>query len=349
MKAVALGLALMAALPASATAVSARDGLREVTVQFPAGRTGAAIRGRIRGRESVLYRVGAEAGQVMSVTLAASNGSTYFNVYEPGRGPGDEALAVSETTPELNRFRGPLPTSGVYTISVYLYRGAARRNELSDYTLTVDVTPKAVDLGAPVSHDFADGLAGGPDYWEVRGVRAGDKLNIRQSPSARAPIVTSVDNGASLRNLGCRMVEGARWCRVETAGDRLTGWAAGRFLAEGTAPAAAPAQATIGDAKVPGTSFNATGAIPCARRAGQPSTSCRFGVVRNGGGNAAVTVFWPDGGARVISFRGGAPVSFERQSGDADTTLSVTHNADLFLITIGAERFEIPEAVASGG
>ena len=39
-----------------------------------------------------------------------------------------------------NQFDGLLPDDGVYTIRVFLYRAAARRNEASDFTLTVGVT-----------------------------------------------------------------------------------------------------------------------------------------------------------------------------------------------------------------
>jgi hypothetical protein len=114
----------------------------------------------------------------------------------------------------------------------------------------------------------------------------------------------------------------------------------------GAARAAAPAG---GDAVVPGTNFSATGSIPCAREAGQPMANCRFGVARSGSGSARVTVFWPDGGNRIISFEKGIPASFDQSQADGDARLSFNRNADLFLITIGAQRFEIPDAVVSGG
>lgn len=114
----------------------------------------------------------------------------------------------------------------------------------------------------------------------------------------------------------------------------------------GPTKAASPAS---GDALVPGTKFNATGNVPCARSAGQPMNSCRFGVVRTGRGSAQVTVFWPDVGNRVIVFEKGIPSSFGRSQADGDASLSYNRNADLFLITIGAERFEIPDAVVNGG
>ena len=223
--------------------VMAQD-TRTLDIRLPPGSTGTSVRGRIVGSESVLYRLGAEAGQTLTVSLQASNGATYFNVYAPGKGPGDEALANSgmdgPLVPEMNRFKGELPQSGVYTISVYMMRSAARRNETSRYTLRVDIPAKAGALDKPVQNDFADGLAGGPDYWQVAGVAADDKLNIRSSPSAASPILARVGNGVGLRNLGCRMAEGSRWCRVETLGDvHVAGWTAGRFLVEGSGPAPA--------------------------------------------------------------------------------------------------------------
>ena len=95
--------------------------------------------------------------------------------------------------------------------------------------------------------------------------------------------------------------------------------------------------------------FNATGKIPCARYAGQPMNQCRFGVVRNGRGNGVVTVFWPDGSNRVIFFENGAPASFDQWEADGDVRMTVGRNVDLFIVTIGAQRFEIPEAVINGG
>lgn len=94
------------------------------------------------------------------------------------------------------------------------------------------------------------------------------------------------------------------------------------------------------DARVAGTRFHATGTIPCARTAAQPLARCRFGVVRHGPGAAEVTVFWPDGGTRAIAFAGGRPTG---------AGLTARKDDDLFRIGIGTERFEIPEAVVTGG
>jgi hypothetical protein len=83
------------------------------------------------------------------------------------------------------------------------------------------------------SDDYADGLAGGPDFWEVHGVARGDRLKVRRGPSAREHVVTDLDNGAVLRNRGCEIHGGQRWCRISMRDDpSVHGWVAGRYLRE---------------------------------------------------------------------------------------------------------------------
>jgi hypothetical protein len=335
----------------AAIAAQARD-IRTEQVRCKGGQTSTSIKGRIVGYESVSYVLGAEAGQTMTIALNPSNLATYFNVYEPGKKPGDDALANSGITgpmiPDLNKFKGRLPGSGEYTISVYMMRSAARRKEVSRYTLDISISALGDTTKLPpVRNDYADGLQGGPDYWDIRTKNADAKVSIRVSPSAAAKVLGNLAGGTVVRNLGCRMAEGRRWCRVETLrAPRMSGWTAGEFLRESSyAGTAARGQ----DARVPGTEFHATGNIPCARHAGQPMRSCRFGVVRTGRGNGTVTVFWPDGGNRLIFFENGAPASFDQSEADGDVRMTVGRNADLFTVTIGAQRFEIPEAVINGG
>lgn len=216
-----------------AGAAPAQD-IRAEVVRFVPGETGATISDRITGYDTVVYSLGAEAGQRMRIELEPTNLQTYFNVYAPGSGPGDQALAVSQFTSELisdlNVFDGTLPTSGIYSISVYMMRAAARRDETSDFTLSVSVTGA---LGDVVEGDFADGLQGGPDFYQVS--VSGGGLNLRADPSTGAAILTRLNNGETLRNLGCRMAEARRWCRVATASG-AEGWASGDFLVEGSDP-----------------------------------------------------------------------------------------------------------------
>lgn len=231
---------------ASAIGALAQD--KTVDVRFPAGAFGTTINDTVVGRDAVLYKVGAEAGQTMSVALSSNNLATYFNIYAPGNGLGDEALVIGELTDPLNSWSGVLSMSGEYTVSVFLFRAAARRGERSDFTLDISVVG---DTGETVQGDFADGLAGGPDFFAVE-VSGGGTLNLRAGPSSGANIVTRLSNGQNVRNLGCRMAEGRRWCRVATLADPgYEGWTAGDFLIEGSAtatqlPATIPGQ-SMGD------------------------------------------------------------------------------------------------------
>ena len=81
--------------------------------------------------------------------------------------------------------------------------------------------------------DFADGLAGGPDFWEVIELAPGDALNLRSKPSAKASVVVGLLSGTVLRNHGCKMQGGRRWCQVSMRDDpSRRGWVAGRYLRE---------------------------------------------------------------------------------------------------------------------
>jgi hypothetical protein len=93
-----------------------------------------------------------------------------------------------------------------------------------------------------------------------------------------------------------------------------------------------------------GIPFDATGLVPCAARIGEPLRQCPFGVVREGPGNAGLWVALFDGVERQILFEGGAPVA----TNSADK-MSFERAGDLFLIGVGDERFEVPEAVLTGG
>lgn len=341
-------LLLLVTLLAPAPVALAQDDMRTENVQFAAGTTGTTVRDAISGREFVVYRLGAEAGQRMQIRLNSDNAATYFNVYEPGRGPGDEALAVSEQTgpmvPDLNVFDGTLTSSGIYSVSVYLYRNAARRGEIASFSLDISITG---DTGAVVQGDFADGLQGGPDFWEVRLSDPYGILNVHNGPSTGAPTVGRFPNAAILRNLGCRLNEGRRWCQIEaTASGGITGWVAGEFLVESSNGA------TDGDAMVPGTPFNATGTISCVRSAEAPVQDCAFGVIREspGSGSGSIVIDWPDGGSRAIYFEAGNPVSFDQSQADRGLEMTVSRTANgIIIVIIGEERFEIPDTVIWGG
>jgi len=193
-------------------------------ISFAPGRSSRTVRDTISGYEGVDYLVNVKAGQRLAATLRTDNTSSYLNIRARGS---SSALFNGSVAGNLGDVI--VPSSGDYLIEVYLMRNAARRGENANFSLTVEVTG-----GDPGSRqpDFADGLAGGPDFWEVANVPTGDRLNIRSQPSSQAATVARLRNGTVLRNFGCRMTGQTRWCRVERRDGSAGGWAAGRYLVE---------------------------------------------------------------------------------------------------------------------
>ncbi len=320
-------------------ALAADEAVRE-RISFAAGATSAAVESTVKGYGSHEYLVGAAAGQIMTVKLNAKNKSTYFNVWAPGKTPGqDEALFVGATSGDV--FSDKLAETGDYMVQVFLYRNAARRNETSGFRLTVEVLDGAA--AAQAGGDFADGLMGGPDFWEVSGLTAGRTVNMRSDASRAAQVVEKLAMGTILRNKGCRMDGQQRWCRVELPENAAVGgWVAGQFLREAALAESQPKD----DALVPGTNYHAVGRIPCTLD-GQPEVKdCEFGVTRGQPGIATVFITVPNGFVRVVSFNGekvspdSAVTSFE-SSREGDSTRIKVNGLD--------ENYLIPDAVINGG
>lgn len=102
------------------------------------------------------------------------------------------------------------------------------------------------------------------------------------------------------------------------------------------------------DALVPGTSYHATGSVPCSMGQGQPKGSCPFGVTREGGGSGIVTITKPDGRTRAIFFENGRATGCDASQADPGG-FQASREEDLNIVRIGDERYEIPDAVVSGG
>ena len=116
-------------------ASNASQGIRSEQVTFKPGEIGETIKGQIKGRQIVDYRLNAKAGQLLAVILESSNRSNYFNVMEPGS---DSAMFIGSTSG--NRFVGRLPKDGEYTVRVYLMSNAGRRGETAKYTINFAVS-----------------------------------------------------------------------------------------------------------------------------------------------------------------------------------------------------------------
>ena len=144
-------IAFLLALALSVT-VTARDERNE-QIQFAKGSNGATINSSITGYESVNYRLTAKAGQMMTVKLSTGHNATYFNIYAPGKEPGDAAMYIGSI--EGPRFHGKLPADGTYVILVYMMRSAARRNETADYKLDLEIDSQTHSAVTPGTKDEA--------------------------------------------------------------------------------------------------------------------------------------------------------------------------------------------------
>jgi hypothetical protein len=120
------------------------------------------------------------------------------------------------------------------------------------------------------------------------------------------------------------------------------------------APPPADARSSPGETAMPDTAprvdfatFHASGELPCTIAAAEPMGPCAFGVRREGGGNAIVTVMPPDGPTRTIYFEGGEPASPGMSEADA-ALFEGYREGRLFVVTIGPERYEIPDIVVFG-
>lgn len=126
------------------------------------------------------------------------------------------------------------------------------------------VSARFLVQGGPPSG--GDGLDGGPDFWAVRGLPVGDVLNVRREPSSSSPALATLREGEIVRNLGCRMNGGSRWCRISsTEGMSVTGWVAGRFLRESAAPGRPPLGGGTG---VSGPDFYVVAGLPAGQQLG---------------------------------------------------------------------------------
>jgi hypothetical protein len=184
---------LLAALTAAGLALVQPAVAEQVVVSFAKGASSQTLKGSIKGDQSRDYIVDARAGQTMTVDFKPSNASAYFNVIAPGA---DSAMFIGSS--EGNRFSGPLTSSGRHTVQVYLMRNAARRGEVADYTITIEVTGAA----AAASRPSQDSLVAGTHY----------------NATAEIPCITSEGAAASRCQAGAiRMAGGEATVEIQTA------------------------------------------------------------------------------------------------------------------------------------
>ena len=201
----------------------------------------------------------------------------------------------------------------------------------------------APDEGVPAAP-----VDGGPSNWEVKGVTG--RLQLRAQPSTSADILGSYPAGTILDNLGCQRAGDRVWCDVQQLGGGPRGYVAADYLKPAVGPdGSVPMGPETTSLRAGRGDFDATGKIPCAQHAGQPTVQCDFGVARQGGGFATVVVTKPDGVKRAIFFRLGFPIGADTSEADGYGEFRVEKEGDLHHIRVGQERYEIPDAVALGG
>ena len=165
---------------------------------------------------------------------------------EPVTGPGVVTIGNIATNARVNLRAGPsvlFPVVGSLGYGTRVNKGlcigggSARWCEVStlDGKLSGYVAGRFLVEGATPTPD--DNLAGGPDYWAVTGLASNERLGVRLEPRSGSEVLATLRNGEIVRNLGCRMSGGSRWCRIRsTTGMDVTGWVAGRYLRESAAP-----------------------------------------------------------------------------------------------------------------
>jgi hypothetical protein len=91
--------------------------------------------------------------------------------------------------------------------------------------------------------------------------------------------------------------------------------------------------------------------VRCTVAAGQPARNCEAGVVRNRDGTVIVTITWPDRRTRALFFAANGTVSgadTSQADGSARYEVRGRRSNDTTVVTIGPERYEIPDVFIQG-
>ena len=130
---IVLALALLAPQPAAAQEVQ-----RE-RVHTEHGLSATTIRDTITGRGSHEYLIALRTGQRLQVRLTSGSGHVAFNVFAPGRRPGEaEASLIGVAVGTEAELRAA--EDGEYLIQVFQSRAAGRRGERASFALRVGIS-----------------------------------------------------------------------------------------------------------------------------------------------------------------------------------------------------------------
>lgn len=198
------------------------------------------------------------------------------------------------------------------------------------------------------SYPFIASENGGPLSWQIK--EDTQELALHENQSVDSRVILNYPQSTILDNLGCQQIGETNWCYVQ----KLGGGPVGFVVADHLKPAISPAGNVINGPddsalRAGQGDFDATGSIPCSVKKSQSMTQCAFGVSRMGGGYATVVITKPDNRQRMLYFRFGVAIGAGTAEADNPGEFSVTKENDLFLINLGSEKYEVPEAIIFGG
>jgi|GEM_PF-1897663 Uncharacterized protein with a bacterial SH3 domain homologue len=185
--------------------------------------------------------------------------------------------------------------------------------------------------------------------WHILGLPPGQTLNIWSGPGTAFRVIGVLEEGAPVRNLGCRERDGGYWCRIATYGrPRISGWVNGRYVSddyvgpgpggaypppvdEGYVPPREPPRARPGR-------YDQAGSFNCRFDPDPRLLRCRFGLQRQG--TSALDIEAPQGFVRQLQYRAGrftstdgTEIKSRKQGGDAIVTVG------------GRETYFVPDDV----
>lgn len=101
-----------------------------------------------------------------------------------------------------------------------------------------------------------------------------------------------------------------------------------------------------GDKKIAG-SVARVGQLRCTSAGNMPMTKCGYSVIERRGGTFTIVVARPAGGQRAIFFANGKVrgADIVQQPGMKPQRLVTTTELDLFVVSVGEERYEIPKDI----
>jgi len=189
---------------------------------------------------------------------------------------------------------------------------------------------------------------GGPRNWRV--TLSSGQLNLREQPSPRAAVLASYPDGTLFDNLGCSQAGDRHWCDVQPLGGGPRGFVVADFLSPAVSPDGSVALGPDNSAIRAGQGdFDARGPLRCSLGDSPLAFDCEFQVARAGGGYATVVITRADGGQRLVYFRMGMPIGYSQSEADGYAPFSTSREGDNYFISIGTERYEVPDAVTLGG